>query len=133
MVSPDRRKAVGLLLQLLTRPNTQTEVYHALGLDPEKKYAFKNRKMQYNIKEFGSLVNTVAPIHVKPDSFVHNLLAKKVKMDGETEELVLYGDLLMEAGVHVAPAFSGTGYSGEVRHMPDFSSRMYTMEEVLSS
>ena len=133
VVSPDRRKAVGLLLQFLTRPNTQTEIYHALGLDPEKKYAFKNRKMQYNIKEFGNLVNTVAPIHVKPDSFVHNLLAKKVKMDGETEELVLYGDLLMEAGVHVAPAFSGTGYSGEVRHMPDFSSRMYTMEEVGSS
>ena len=34
-----------------------------------------------------------------------------------------------EAGVHVAQAFSGTGYSGEVRHMPDFASRLYIMTE----
>ncbi len=129
VVAPDGKRAVGMLLSLLTRPNVQTEVYHAKGLLPDVRYHFRNVKKQYNIKEFGSLVNTVAPIHVKPDSFVHNVLAKKVKMGGETEDMVLYGDTLMEAGVHLAQAFSGTGYSEEVRHMPDFASRIYTMEK----
>ncbi len=128
VVSPDGRRAAGLLLQLLALPNVQTEIYRAKGLLAEKKYHFQNQKMKYNIKEFGGLVNAVAPVHVKPDSLLHNALAKKIKMDGETEDIRMYGDALMEAGVHVAQAFSGTGYSGEVRHMPDFASRLYTME-----
>ena len=65
---------------------------------------------------------------MKPDSLLHNAIARRVKMDGETEDIVMYGDALMEAGVHVAQAFSGTGYSGEVRHMPDFASRLYFMK-----
>jgi len=128
VVSPDKKKAAGLLFQLLTRPNTQTEVYFAKGLLPGAKYHFQNEKKAYNIKDFGSLINTQAPIHVKPDSLLHNAIARRVKMDGETEDIVMYGDALMEAGVHVAQAFSGTGYSGEVRHMPDFASRLYFMK-----
>lgn len=128
VVSPDKKRAAGLLLMLLVRPNLQTEIYHARGLRPDGKYHFKNIEMKYNIKEFGSLVNTVAPIHVKPDSMLHNVLAKKIRMDGEKEDLKLNGDALIRAGVHVAQAFSGTGYSGEVRHAPDFSSRLYLME-----
>ncbi len=127
VVSRDGKRAAGLLLQLLTRPNVRTEVYHAKGLIPDKKYSFKNVEMKYNIKDFGSMVNAVAPIHIKPDGVIHNIVAKKVKMDGETEALTMYGDALMRAGVHVAQAFSGTGYSGEVRHMPDFASRLYFM------
>ena len=130
VVSPDGRKAAGLLLQLLTRPNNLTEVYHARGLLPNEKYHFRNQDKKYNIKEFGGLINTQTPIHVKPDGVMHNMIARKVKMDGETEDFVMYGDALMEAGVHVAQAFSATGYSGEVRHMPDFASRLYTMEQV---
>ncbi|MBQ9872405.1 MAG: alpha-galactosidase [Eubacterium sp.] len=130
VVSPDGSRAAGMLFQLLVRPNVQTEIYHARGLRPDQKYSFKNIVMKYNIKEFGSLVNAVAPIHVKPDGVIHNILAKKVKMDGETEDVAMYGDALMRAGVHVAQAFSGTGYSGEVRHMPDFASRLYFMEAV---
>ena len=130
VVSPDGRKAAGLLLQLLTRPNNLTEVYHARGLLPNEKYHFRNQHKKYNIKEFGGLINTQTPIHVKPDGVMHNMIARRVKMDGETEDFVMYGDALMEAGVHVAQAFSATGYSGEVRHMPDFASRLYTMEQV---
>ena len=129
VVSPDRSKAAGMLLQLLVRPDTQTEIYHAKGLLPDARYHFRNQEKKYNIKEFGGLINTQTPIHVKPDSMLHNIIAKKVKMDGETEDVVMYGDALMEAGVHLAQAFSGTGYSDEVRHMPDFASRMYTMEQ----
>ena len=130
VVSPDGKRAVGMLFQLLTRPNVQTEVYHAKGLHPGLAYHFTNIEQKHNLKDFGSLVNTVAPIHVKPDSMLHNAIARRVKMDGEKEDLTLCGDVLMRAGVHVAQAFSGTGYSGEVRHTPDFASRMYFMESL---
>ena len=44
------------------------------------------RQRQLYIKNFGDLVNTAAPIHVKQDSLVRNVLAKFVTMPGEKEE-----------------------------------------------
>ena len=129
-VSPDGNRAVGFLMQKLVAPNTQFHYYRAKGLHPDAKYHFYNRSLKYNIKEFGDLVNTAAPIHIKQDSLAHNLVAKFVKMDGENEDLTAYGDVLMNSGVHLKQAFAGTGYSGEVRFYPDFGSRLYFMEKV---
>ena len=70
----------------------------------------------------------VSPVHVKQDSFVQNMIAKFVKMDGETEDLWAYGDTLMYAGVCLKQAFAGTGYNEQVRYFPDFGSRIYFME-----
>ncbi|MBD5484384.1 MAG: alpha-galactosidase [Lachnospiraceae bacterium] len=127
-VSEDRSKAVGFLLQKLVAPNTQYAFYKAKGLDSERKYHFYNRTLKYDVREFGDLVNTVSPIHIKQDSLVHRAVAKFVKMDGETEDLYAYGDALMYGGVRLKQAFGGTGYSDEVRHFPDFASRIYFME-----
>ncbi|MDE7434829.1 MAG: alpha-galactosidase [Lachnospiraceae bacterium] len=127
-VSPDRRKAVGFLMQKTVIPNTQFDYYKAKGLNEAWKYHFSNRPLKYNVKDFGDLVNTVAPIHVKPDSVVHNLIAKFVKMDGETEEGYIYGDTLMYSGIKLKQSFGGTGYSSEVRYFQDFGSRLYFME-----
>ena len=127
-VSKNQTKAVGFLMQALVCPNTQFHTYFAKGLDPDRKYHFTNRTLKYNIKEFGDLVNTVAPIHIKQDSLAHNIIARFVKMDGEIEDYSAYGDTLMYHGVKLKQAFSGTGYNGEVRFFQDFSSRMYFME-----
>ncbi len=127
-VSKDRTRAVGFLMQKLVVPNTQFHYYRAKGLAPELCYHFYNRELKYNIKEFGDLVNTVSPVHIKQDSAVHNLMAKLVKMDGELEDCQVYGDTLMYGGVHLKPAFGGTGYNNEVRYYPDFGSRLYFME-----
>ena len=129
-VSEDKTKAVGFLMQKLAVPNTQFEYYRAKGLVPERKYHFYNRSLTHNIKDFGSLLNTVAPVHIRQDSPVHNLVAKFVKMPGETEDYEIYGDGLMYAGVLLKQGFGGTGYNQEVRHFPDFGSRMYFMEAV---
>lgn len=129
-VSKDKKKAVGFLMQKLVIPNTQFEYYKAKGLLPEQKYHFSNRGLKYNVKDFGDLVNTVSPIHIRQDSLVQNLVAKFVKMEGETEEYEAYGDALMYGGVLLKQGFSGTGYNEEVRHFPDFGSRMYFMEAV---
>lgn len=127
-VSEDGNRAVGFLMQKLVVPNTQFHLYRAKGLNPDFKYHFYNRKLKYNVKEFGDLVNTVAPVHIRQDSLAHNLVAKFVKMDGETEDCYAYGDVLMYNGVRLKQAFGGTGYNGEVRYYPDFASRMYFME-----
>lgn len=128
-VSEDGKKAVGFVMQRLVAPNTQYEYYRAKGLAPDKRYHFYNRFLKYNVKNFGDLVNTVAPVHIKQDSLAHNLVAKFVKMDGETEDCYAYGDALMYSGVKLKQAFGGTGYSDEVRYYQDFGSRMYFMEE----
>ena len=127
-VSKDRKKAVGFLMQKLVTPNTQFGYYKAKGLMPDVPYHFYNRFLKYNIKEFGDLVNTVAPIHIKQDSLVHNMVSKFVKMDGETEDYHVYGDALMYSGVKLKQTFGGTGYNNEVRYFQDFASRLYFME-----
>lgn len=127
-VSDDRTRAVGFLMHKLTVPNTQYECYSAKGLQPELRYHFSNRALKYDVREFGDLVNTVSPIHIRQDSLMHRTVAKFVKMDGETEDCFAYGDELMYGGVRLKQAFAATGYSDEVRHFPDFASRIYFME-----
>lgn len=127
-VSADGSKAVGFIMQKNVVPNTQYECYRAKGLDPERKYHFYNRALKYDVREFGDLVNTVSPIHIRQDSLMHRTVAKFVKMDGETEDYRAYGDELMYGGVRLKQAFAATGYSEEVRHFPDFASRIYFME-----
>ena len=128
-VSEDQKTAVGMLAQKLTAANAPYACYHAAGLAPEKCYHFYNQPMKHDIREFGDLINTAAPIHIRKDSLIHHAVAKFVKMDGETEDYLVYGDGLMQAGVNLKQAFSATGYNSEVRYFPDFASRMYFMEE----
>ncbi len=127
-VSEDKRYAVGLLLQELTCPNMQSQRFFAHGLDPNKKYHFYNIPERIDIKQFGSLINTIAPFHVKQDSFVHNVIAKAVKMNSEKEDIIVSGEILMRTGVSLSPAFSGTGLNEKVRIFPDFAARLYFME-----
>ncbi len=128
-VSQDKKKAVGYVAQKLVSPNTQYEYYKAKGLDADRKYHFYNRFLKYNVKNFGDLVNTVAPIHVKQDSLVHDIIAKFVKLDGETEDYTLSGGMLMYSGVKLKQSFGGTGYNEQVRYFQDFCSRIYFMEQ----
>lgn len=130
VVSKDKSRAVGMIAQKMTRPNQVYEELKMKGLDEKKSYHFYNRKLRYHVKEFGSLVNTIAPIHVKQDSLLHNAIDHFVKLDGETEDYILSGGELMYAGVVLKQGYGGTGYSDQVRHFPDYSSRMYYIEEV---
>lgn len=129
VVSPDKKESVGMVLQKMVHPNTQYLNFMAKGLDEDAIYNFSTRELNHNIKEFGDLVNTISPIHIKQDSFVHNTLAKFVKMDGEKESHRMYGDAIMNAGVKLKQGFSGTGFNEEVRYFQDFSSRLYFMEQ----
>ena len=129
-ISDDKKRAVGLLMQELTQPNTQSCRFFAKGLDPERTYHFYNISGKVDIKLFGSLVNTMAPVHVKQDGVLHNLIARFVKMGGEIEDYTAKGSVMMNAGVALKQQFSGTGLNEQVRVFPDFSSRMYFIEAV---
>ncbi len=128
VVSADRKCAVGFLMQELMTPNHASHVYYAKGLDANREYHFYNRPLKYNIKAFGDLINMVAPVHIRNDSLMQDMVAKFVKMDGETEDYHVTGDLLMESGVALRQAFVTTGYNESVRFFPDFGSRIYLME-----
>ncbi|MBQ0041918.1 MAG: alpha-galactosidase [Lachnospiraceae bacterium] len=128
VVSEDKKRAVGLNLQKLVTPNWQYAQYIAKGLDEEALYSFYNNEIKINIKEFGDLINTVVPVHIRQDSFVHNVAAQFVKMDSAKEDHKMFGDALMYSGVKLKQGFSGTGYNGEVRYFQDFCSQLFLME-----
>lgn len=128
-VDAGKKAAAGMLMHYMVQPNTQFEQYIPKGLDAKKKYKLFNRELTYNILEFGDLVNTAAPVHVKPGSLVHHMLAKFVSMPGEKELMTASGSLLMNGGVKLKQAFAATGYNEEVRYFQDYASRMYFMEE----
>ena len=128
-VSPDKKRAVGMLFQKLVAPNQPFTCYRARGLTEDACYHFYNRSLKYDLRNFGDLVNYVSPVHIKQDSLTQSVIAKFVKMDGETEDCFVYGDELMYHGVKLKQAFAALGYSNEVRYFQDFGSRMYFMEE----
>lgn len=130
VVSADKKQAVGVFLQGQTLPHMPYANYRTKGLCEEQVYQFKNRFLQYNVKEFGDLINAVAPIHVKKDSLTHNIIAKVIKMDGEQEDYKVSGSLLNQAGISLRQSFCGTGYDNEVRFFKDYAARIYLMDAV---
>lgn len=130
VVSPDRKKAVAMIWNELVRPNDFYRKLRVRGLDDDKLYHIYNIQLKHNLKEFGSLVNQVAPIHIKQDSLLHNTIARFVKMDGEVEDYLIKGEVLNNAGIKLTQAFGGTGYNGETRLFQDFASRLYFIESV---
>lgn len=130
VVSRDQSRAVGFIMQKLSLPNMPEQYYLPKGLDPSCKYQFTNVHEKHNIKAFGSLVNTVSPVHIKQDSIAHELVSRFVKLDGEEENITAYGDAMMASGVTLHPAFAGTGFDENVRLFRDFYARLYFMERV---
>ena len=123
-------RSVGMFMQGLTQAACRKDVFRAAGLDPEEIYHFKMLPFEYDIREFGSLINTVLPLHIRQDSLVHRGIARVVRMKSEKEDVTLPGDLLMYAGVNLKDAYAGTGYSPEeTRLFRDFDARLYYIEK----
>lgn len=127
IVNEDKTKAVGVVMQKLVHPNSRFCCYFAKGLDDDLLYHVTTKREPVNIKEYGDLINTVAPIHIKKDSAIHELAAKFVKLNPANEDLSQYGDALMYGGLKLKEAFSGMGMNDDTRHFPDFSSIMIHM------
>ncbi|MCR5226673.1 MAG: alpha-galactosidase [Eubacterium sp.] len=128
VVSHDKKKAVGMLLQRQAVPNMPYQYYKAVGLDEDMYYHFYNREIKVSIKEFGDLVNVVSPVHIKPGSHMQHLVDKFYKLDGDADDLKMFGSAIMYAGVKLLPAYGGTGFNEKTRVFTDYSARLFFME-----
>ncbi len=127
--SKDKKTAVGLYLQTQVRANFVTGTFKTKGLDEKTKYHFYNMPEVYDLREFGDLVNTISPIHIKQNGILHNLSAKFVKMHSEKEDYIATGETLNNIGVRLKQGFGGTGFNENVRFFQDYTSRLYVIEE----
>ena len=69
---------------------------------------------------------------VRPHTFPEGICfdyAVHLQDPGEKEEFRAPGSVLTRVGVTLAPAYAGTGLNEKTRCFPDFSSRMYFLEE----
>ncbi len=130
VVSEDQSRAVGLLMQGMTQANQPAQCFRAKGLEPDREYRFYHVPRSIDIRDFGSLINTAAPVHIRQGSLVQSVAAKVIRMTEEAEDVTLYGDTLMYGGVKLAQPFRSTGYNGQIRLWKDFSSRLYYMEQL---
>ena len=130
LVSKNKKYALGMLLQEKVTPNWQSEIFQTYGLSDRKKYHFYNIEQKIDVRKFGDLINTSTPVHIKNGSIAQNVVAKFVKMSGETEDYCVSGSVLNHAGVRLKQGFSSTGYNEKTRYFQDFDSRLYYIEEV---
>lgn len=129
-VSKDKSQAVGMVLMKEVKPGLRYQNLRFKGLDPDKKYHVYNLPIDLDVRTFGSMINTMAPVHVKPGSLTESAVAKFVKLKSEVVDESVSGSVLMNAGLNLPAGFSGTGYNDKIRVMTDFASRLYIAEEI---
>ena len=127
-VSKDKNQAVLMQLQVRAMPGQTVRHIRFKGLDKDKNYRLSSLSFDHDIRLYGDLVNTVSPIHVKQDSFLHNTIARFVHMKENGEDIIMSGDDLMNAGVYLNPAYVGTGLSDDTATIGDYGARMYLLE-----
>ena len=128
IVSENKEEAIIIMVQDNVRPHTSQVNLRTKGLNDEYKYHFYNQQFRVNVKDFGDLINMVSPIHLKKDSFLHNMVAKFYKINSEKEDYIVSGSVLNNAGISLSQAFAGTGIGDNTRVYKDYESRMYFIE-----
>ena len=128
-VAQDREKAVGIWLNGLAHANDTHRFFKTKGLDDTKQYHFYHIPQKVELTRMGDLINTASPVHIRPNSVVHQVVTHLITMEGETEEFHVPGDLLNKAGVVLSPSFGGTGFETGTALFQDFDARIYLMEE----
>ncbi len=130
IVSKDRKKAVAFVVERSSKPNNDYTCIKTRGLDDDKFYNMYERVVPLSVKAFGSLVNTMAPVHVKQDGIIHGIIDKFMNMKGEEQKATAPGATFNGHGVALNSAFCGTGYGEGTRIMRTNDTRMYLFEEV---
>lgn len=131
IVSKDKNSAVAFVVEKGSRPNNDYRCLKTKGLDDDAIYNMGERVVPLSLKEFGSLVNTMAPVHVKQDGLLHNIIDKFVNMSGENQKASATGAAFNNHGVALNASFGGTGYNADTRIMRTGDSRLYTFEKAL--
>jgi len=125
VATPDRSEMLVLFFQKLNIPNAGADILKLPMADPQATYAISPRKERISIKTFGTLINRISPVKIKPDGAIERLVDENYTMDSELEYYIVPGDMLAYAGIKLNQQFTGTGYDKETRVLGDFGSRLY--------
>lgn len=125
-VSQDGSEAVACCYEGQVIPNYTYRHMRTKGLDEKAVYVMEGRELEYSVKLMGDLINTVTPVHVKPDSLAQNAIDKVIKLPGEKEYVKASGALFNNVGVNLAPRFAGTGYNDQTAIWTEHGLRLYT-------
>ncbi|MBP5292043.1 MAG: alpha-galactosidase, partial [Lachnospiraceae bacterium] len=125
IVSRDKTKAVAFAVERYARPNNDYKCIRTVGLDENKIYNVTNRVVPLRIMDFGSLVNTMTPMHVKQDGIIHHIIDKFANVNGEEQKDLSTGAALNRHGLSLNGSFAGTGYTGNTRIMRTGDTRLY--------
>lgn len=128
-IAPEQDCAIGLYLQTQVTANFSQAVFQTKGLLADRLYRFTNRPLDVDVREFGDLINTIAPMHIKQNGLLHQIAAQFVKMHSEKEDYLVTGGALNQVGVRLKQGFAGVGYNDEMRFFQDYSSRLYLIEQ----
>ena len=124
----DGSEALTLHFCALNGPNEPMRRVRCGGLTPDALYHVTNLPVTPHLHDFGSLVNMMSPVPIKPDSLTAQLAEHFVKLECDSIDLTASGLGLMRQGFVPVQHFSGTGYDGGTAVMRDFDSRLYLLE-----
>lgn len=127
VVSEDRSEALVLDVVGRIEPNSETPPLRLAGLDQARLFRVESRPQKLNIRDFGTPLNTVLPISLNTGGLLVHAAMNRYMLSTEEERYTTAGDLLMEAGLRRKARFTGAGYDGEMRVMPDYSARIYRL------
>ncbi|RKM61976.1 alpha-galactosidase [Butyrivibrio sp. CB08] len=130
IVSEDKHKAVAFAVERNATPSNDYRCIRAAGLNDDTLYIVKNRKVPYSIKDLGTLINAVAPVHIKQDGLVHNLIDKFKDISSEEQVDTLTGAAFKNRGLSLNASFAGTGYNDKTRIMRTGDTRLYIFESI---
>ena len=130
IINGDKSQAVVNLTNTIAETIPAQEIVRVPDLDAFAKYKFETRRQSFSIKAFGGLINTVAPIHLKENGKLLELIANNHPLQSEQESYVLTGEMLAKCGVKLNQEWSSTGYDGTIRVMFDFGSRLYSIDKI---
>lgn len=125
-VAQDGSEAVSCYYEGQVIPNYTYKHMRTKGLGETSVYVMEGRNLQYSVKLMGDLINTVTPVHVKPDSLAQSAIDKVVRLQGEKEYVQAAGAVFNRMGVNLAPNFAGTGYNDQTALWTEHGLRLYT-------
>ena len=88
-------------------------------------YTLRSFPQEVHLADFGSLVNMISPVRLKPGSAVYAVADKVVKFHEQELELTASGSFFRSAGFYPTPCFSGSGFTDGVAARKDWDSRLY--------
>ena len=130
VVSEDRTEAMGVHYVRKNLPNQGQTPLRAAGLDEQMIYTLRSLPQEVRLQDFGTLVNMISPVRLKPGTALHTVADKVVKFHEQEVELTGSGSFFCRAGFYPTPCFSGSGFADGVAAMKDWDSRLYHWKKV---